>query len=119
MAVDFLSETKARLGVVGDYHDATLQGYIEDVKAYLRDAGVPDAVLEGEEAVGAVARGVADLWNYGAGEAKLSSVFMQRAVQLVAKGLEEGSRWPTGPRAPSPCRWPSSRPPRARSTGWS
>lgn len=83
MAVDFLTETKARLGIVGEYHDATLSGYIEDVKAYLADAGVPALALEGEEAVGVVARGVADLWSYGSGEGAFSPAFYQRAIQMA------------------------------------
>lgn len=89
MAVDILAEVKARLGIVGEYHDATLSGYIEDVKAYLADAGVSAVLLEGEEAVGAIARGVADLWSYGSGEGAFSPVFYQRAVQLAtARRLE-------------------------------
>jgi len=32
-----------------------------------------------------VARGVADLWSYGAGGGKLSEYFMQRAIQLSYK----------------------------------
>lgn len=83
MAVDFLAETKARLGIVGDYHDATLEGYIQDVKAFLADAGVPASALDGEEAVGIVARGVADLWSYGSGTGAFSPVFYQRAAQMA------------------------------------
>lgn len=88
MAVDFLAETKARLGIVGEYHDATLSGYIVDVKAYLYDAGVPAEALESEEAVGIVARGVADLWSYGSGEGAFSPVFYQRAVQMAVRRPE-------------------------------
>lgn len=89
MAIDFLAETKARLGIVGDYHDATIEGYIADVKAFLLDAGVPEAALEGEEAVGIVARGVADLWSYGSGSGTFSPVFFQRAAQMaVVRRLE-------------------------------
>jgi hypothetical protein len=34
---------------------------------------------------GIVARGVSDLWNYGAADGKLSSYFMQRAAQISYK----------------------------------
>lgn len=84
MTVDIVSECKARLGITGDYHDATLAAYAEDVKEFLLDAGVPEEIVSGEEAIGCIARGVADLWNYGAGEASLSSAFLQRAIQLAA-----------------------------------
>lgn len=84
MAVDIVSECKARLGVTGDYHDATIRAYADDVMAFLADAGVPPSVVASEEAVGCIARGVADLWNYGGGEAKFSSAFVQRAIQLSA-----------------------------------
>lgn len=73
-----LSEVKTALGITGDYQDATLQIYTDEVVAFLHDAGVPDAKIT----TGIVARGVSDLWNYGAGEGKLSDYFMQRATQL-------------------------------------
>lgn len=77
-----LDEVKAALGIVGDYQDATLTVYIDEVVDYLRGAGVPYVKITS----GVVARGVSDLWNYGAGEGKLSSYFMQRASQLALRG---------------------------------
>lgn len=77
-----LSEIKAALGIVGDYQDATLQIYFDEAVAFLKDAGVPDQNIT----AGVVARGVSDLWNYGAGDGKLSPYFMQRAAQLSYKG---------------------------------
>ena len=49
------------------------------------DAGVAPEVVDAEASAGAITRGVADLWNYGAGEAALSPYFMQRAAQLSYK----------------------------------
>ena len=89
MAVDIVSECKARLGVTGTYHDATIRAYADDVVAFLVAAGVPDDVAASEDAVGCIARGVADLWNYGGGEAKFSPAFVQRAIQLAAAGRHE------------------------------
>ena len=83
MASDIVEECKARLGIVGDYHDATIAGYAADVKRYLIDAGVPVSVADSDIAVGCIARGVADLWDYGSGNGKFSPVFLQRAVQLA------------------------------------
>lgn len=74
-----LDRVKKSLGITGDYQNDTLTEYIEEVKSYLMDAGVD----EGDITPGIVARGVADLWNYGSGEAKFSSYFMQRAAQLA------------------------------------
>lgn len=77
-----LADVKNALGVTGNYQDATLQSYIDEVEAFLKDAGVSEANMTS----GVIARGVADLWNYGAGEGKLSSYFMMRASQLALKG---------------------------------
>lgn len=76
-----LDDVKNALGVTGSYQDATLQSYIDEVTAFLVDAGVASKNITS----GVIARGVADLWNYGAGEGKLSQYFMQRAAQLALK----------------------------------
>ena len=77
-----LDDVKDALGVTGTYQDYTLQSYIDEVRAFLVDAGVSKA----NQTSGVIARGVADLWNYGAGEGKLSPYFMMRASQLALKG---------------------------------
>lgn len=77
-----LEDVKICLGVTGTYQDATINGYIVEVKAFLIDAGAsPDSIT-----TGVVVRGVSDLWNYGSGEGKFSDYFMQRAAQLAYKG---------------------------------
>lgn len=76
-----LNSVKIALGITSDYQDATISEYIEEVVAFLTDAGVAAANVT----PGIVARGVSDLWNYGAGEGKLSSYFIQRATQLSYK----------------------------------
>ena len=80
--MNVLADVKNALGITGNYQDATLQSYIDEVKAFLVDAGVSEANITS----GIIARGVADLWNYGAGEGKLSQYFMMRASQLALKG---------------------------------
>lgn len=77
-----LADIKNALGITGSYQDATLQLYVDEVVAFLNDAGVSSANITN----GIVARGVADLWNYGAGEGKLSQYFIMRASQLALKG---------------------------------
>ena len=76
-----LSDVKNALGITGDYQDATLQIYIDEVVSFLVDAGVTDSNIS----TGIVARGVSDLWNYGSAEGKLSQYFYQRASQLALK----------------------------------
>lgn len=76
-----LQSVKQALNIVGEYQDDTLKIYIDETVAFLKDAGVKEKNIT----VGIVARGVSDLWNYGAGEGKLSEYFMQRAIQLAYK----------------------------------
>lgn len=76
-----LAGVKNALGIQGNYLDATLNQYIDEVIDYLTEAGVKGAYIT----TGIVSRGVSDLWNYGAGEGKLSEYFMQRATQLSYK----------------------------------
>ena len=76
-----LAKVKTALGIEGDYQDTTISEYIDEVVDFLIDAGVKRANITS----GIVARGVADLWNYGAADGKLSSYFMQRATQLSYK----------------------------------
>jgi hypothetical protein len=74
-----LDSVKASLGITGDYQNATLTEYINEVTDFLIKAGVS----EGNITPGIVSRGVADLWNYGGGGGALSPYFMQRATQLA------------------------------------
>ena len=76
-----LAAVKNALGITGDALDATLQVYIDETVAFLKDAGVAESQMTS----GLIARGVADLWNYGGNEGKLSPYFMQRASQLALK----------------------------------
>lgn len=76
-----LEDVKDALGITGDYQDATLQIYFDETAAFLVDAGVKQSNIT----KGILARGVADLWNYGAGDGKFSTYFMQRATQLSYK----------------------------------
>lgn len=76
-----LLKVKTALGITGNYLDQTLTEYIDEVMTFLTDAGVKSNNIT----AGIVSRGVSDLWNYGAGDGKLSSYFMQRATQLSYK----------------------------------
>lgn len=85
---DILDKVKKALGITGNYQDDTLTEYINEVKEYLLDAGVPQDVIDSDVSAGVISRGVSDLWNYGTG--KLSDYFYQRASQLVYKTLNGG-----------------------------
>lgn len=73
-----LTDIKNALNITGEYQDSALQLWYNEVVDFLTKAGVPASAMT----AGIIARGVADLWNYGAGDGKLSEYFVQRAAQL-------------------------------------
>lgn len=79
---ELLIKVKQGLGITGDYQDSTLNIYIEDVKAFMLDAGVKQEVIDSERSIGCITRGVADLWNLG-GNVSFSEYFKQRVIQLA------------------------------------
>lgn len=76
-----LAKVKTSIGIEGDYQDGAVSAWIDEVMAFLRDAGVSASNIT----PGVVSRGVSDLWNYGAGNGTLSEYFLQRAAQLALK----------------------------------
>lgn len=68
----------------GNWRDDMINGYIAEVKEYMLDAGVPDAVLHSEKALGCIVMGVNDLWNYTSGGVKFSQYFDRRVTQLAS-----------------------------------
>ena len=83
-----LEIVKSMLGITGTYQNSTIQAYIDEVKQFMLDGGVDESIVNSQTSAGVIARGVADLWNYGSGEGKLSQYFIQRVTQLSFK---EGS----------------------------
>ena len=81
--VTLLDKVKSALGITGNYQDATLNVYIDEVKAYMVSAGVPEGVINADSSAGVIARGVTDLWNYNGGAGKLSQYFYERVCQLT------------------------------------
>ena len=77
-----LKAVKISLNITGGYQDDNISQYIQEAKNYLLSAGVNPAVIGSTLAIGWISRGVADLWNYGNGDTKLSEYFFQRADQL-------------------------------------
>ena len=76
-----LTQVKAAMGVTGTYQDQTLQPWLDETLNFIKDAGVASADIT----VGVVARGVLDLWNYGAGDGTFSDYFRMRVAQLSYK----------------------------------
>lgn len=86
---ELLIKVKKALGITGTYQDDTLLIYIDEVKDFMLCAGVKKEIIEDSVAVGVIARGVSDLWNYGSGNTELSQYFMQRVSQLAFNRTEE------------------------------
>lgn len=88
---ELVEAIKTRLSITGNYHDALLLAYAEDVKAFMLSGGVAKIIIDSKKSIGVIARGVADLWNYGAGDGKFSEQFFQRMTQLslMTKSVED------------------------------
>ena len=67
----------------GTWRDDMLTVYIDEVTAFMRDAGVPESVVLSEASTGCILMGVNDLWNYQGGSVKFSKYFEQRVIQLA------------------------------------
>lgn len=89
-AAEQLAKVKTALGMNGsDYQDETLSLYISEVVEYMVDAGVQQEVAESAAAVGCIAIGVNDLWNYSSGGVRFSEYFKSRVVQLAYKRVND------------------------------
>lgn len=87
-AAERLEKVKTALGISGDYQNDTLSLYIGEVLDELISAGVQREVAESEAAVGCIAIGVNDLWNYTSGGVKHSEYFNRRLTQLSLKKVK-------------------------------
>lgn len=76
--------------------------YCTEAQQIIKNAGVKDTVAESAKAVGVIARGVLDLWNFGAGEGEFSPLFFQLVEQLkyddgtngkLILDVEQGDGW--------------------------
>lgn len=81
--MELLSRIKDILMITGNYHDEVLKSHIEEVKEYMKAAGVSEDIANSKISVGVIARGVSDLWNYGSGTATFSPYFKERVIQLA------------------------------------
>ena len=72
-----------------NFNDEQLQFYIDEVVEELVDAGVDRAIAESNAAVGCIAIGVNDLWNYSSGGVRHSEYFNRRLIQISCKKVSE------------------------------
>ena len=75
-------KTREAMGIYVNYQDDQLKPRFYTVFQYLRNAGISEAKLLSEDAVGLLATGVSDLWNYGAGGTTFSPFFYDAAENL-------------------------------------
>ena len=89
-AAERFAKVKTALGMNGsNYQDETLTVYIDEVLEFMIDAGVQREVAESNAAVGCLAVGVNDLWNYSSGGVRFSDYFKNRVVQLSCKRVND------------------------------
>lgn len=87
-AAEMLTKVKYALygNADGNFNDEQLQIFIDEVIDELIDAGVTSEVANSTAAVGCIACGITDIWNYSAGGVKHSEYFNRRLIQLTMKG---------------------------------
>lgn len=77
---------KIKIAIYGtsaqNFNDEQLQFYIDEIIDELVDGGVAREVAESSKAVGCIAIGVNDIWNYNSGGVRHSEQFGKRLVQL-------------------------------------
>ena len=82
--------TKVKYALYGNatptYNDEQLQIFIDEVIDDIIGAGVKKEIAESTAAVGCIACGVTDIWNYSSGNVKHSDYFYKRVVQLSLRG---------------------------------
>lgn len=84
---------KVKYALYGDatqsYNDEQLKLYIEEVLDDMIHAGVKENVAKSAAAVGCIACGVNDIWNYSSGTVKHSEYYNRRLIQLTLRRGDE------------------------------
>lgn len=80
---------KVKVAIYGtsaqNFNDEQLEFYIDEIVDELVDAGVAREIAESKAAVGCIAIGVNDIWNYSSGGVRHSEQFNNRLIQLSLK----------------------------------
>lgn len=84
---------KVKYALYGDatqsYNDEQLKLYIEEVLDEIIHAGVKENVAKSAAAVGCIACGINDIWNFSSGTVKHSEYYNRRLVQLTLRRGDE------------------------------
>lgn len=84
---------KVKYALYGDatqsYNDEQLKLYIAEVLDEMIHAGVKENVAKSAAAVGCIACGVNDIWNFSSGTVKHSEYYNRRLVQLTLRRGDE------------------------------
>lgn len=80
---EILEKIKSALMITNSAFDDALMFHIDTVKNYMINAGVKMTIVESEKSIGAIFRGVSDLWNNGSGKVDFSPYFRDQVVQLT------------------------------------
>ena len=84
---------KVKYALYGDatqsYNDEQLKLYIEEVLDEMIHAGVKENVAKSAAAVGCIACGINDIWNFSSGTVKHSEYYDRRLVQLTLRRGDE------------------------------
>lgn len=84
---------KVKYALYGDatqsYNDEQLKLYIEEVLDEMIHAGVKENVAKSAAAVGCIACGVNDIWNFSSGTVEHSKYYNRRLVQLTLRRGDE------------------------------
>lgn len=81
--IELLNKVKEGLNIYGNTLDSTLTIYIDEIKSYMKEAGVPEIFISSATSVGIITIGVSDLYNKGS----LSDYFNCRVNQLKYWGV--------------------------------
>lgn len=89
MAIDLLEECKTALSIqdTETSFDNVINQKIKAVQTFLRGAGVSEATLASEDAIGVIVMGVGDIWNQVAGSVRFSPAYISMVSQLTYDGI--------------------------------
>ena len=80
---EILTKIKNGLGITGTFQDTTIQVYIDEVKEFMKSAGVKESVVNDNASVGCILQGVTDIWVEKRSD--FSEAFKKRLIQLKHK----------------------------------
>ena len=80
---EILEKIKSALMITSSAFDEVLLIHIDNVKNYMINAGVKESVVNSTKSIGAIFRGVSDLWNNDSGKVDFSPYFRDQVVQLT------------------------------------